>query len=123
MKNRLTNSTAGAIQNIASTVQLKQTHILIQSSSRLGIKTGTCLHSQNSRHHMDAIVWQHLFLTSGQLELDFWNSIQKNIITILVHILQLSAIPEYGSQQLHTGYGQPYLVCPCTYESFGKEFP
>ena len=52
MKNRLSNGTVGAIQNIASTVQLKQTHILIQSLSRLGIITGTCLHSQNSRHHM-----------------------------------------------------------------------
>ena len=26
----------------------------------------------------------------------------------------ISFIPEYGSQQLHTWYGQPYLVCPCT---------
>ena len=108
MKNRLTNSTVGAIQNIASTVQLKQTHILIQSSSQLGIITGTCLHLQKGRHHMG-------FLTSGQHELDFWNSIQKNMINnFSTYIAVISFIPEYWSQQLHTWYGQPYLVCPRT---------
>ena len=30
------------------------------------------------------------------------------------YIAVISFIPEYGSQQLHTWYGQPYWVCPCT---------
>ena len=38
------------------------------------------------------------------------------------YIAVISFIPEYGSQQLHTWYGQPYLACPCTCknESFWK---
>ena len=38
-----------------------------------------------------AIIWQPPFLTSGQIELSIWNSIQKNMITILIHTFQLSA--------------------------------
>ena len=71
----------------------------------------------------DAIVWQHPFLTSGQHELDFWNSIQKNMITIFnTYIAVISCIPEYGSQQLHTWYGQPYwyVHVPVQYKSFWK---
>ena len=39
-----------------------------------------------------AVAWQPPFLISGQHELGFWNSIQKDMITILIHILQLSAL-------------------------------
>ena len=50
----------------------------------------------------DAIVWQHPFLISGQFKFDFWNSIQKYMITIFnTYIADISFIPEYGSKQLH----------------------
>ena len=105
-----------------STVQSKQTHILIQSSSRLGIITGTCLHLQNVDIMWD-VIWQHPFLTSGQHELDFWNSIQKNMITILIHILQLSALcRNTGLSNCILGMGNltGCVHVPVKYELFWK---
>ena len=112
----------GPFKTLHSTVQLKQTHILIQSSSRLGIITGTCLHSQNVDIIWD-VIWQHPFLTSGQHELDFWNSIQKNMITILIHILQLSAsYRNTGLSNCILGMGNltGYVHVPVKYKSFWK---
>ena len=43
----------------------------------------------------DVVFWQHPFLTSGQHELDIWNSIQKNIVNDLsTHITVISFTPE-----------------------------
>ena len=112
----------GPFKTLHSTVQLKQTHILIQSLSRLGIITGTCLHSQNVDIMWD-VIWQHPFLTSGQHELDFWNSIQKNMITILIHILQLSALYQNtGLSNCILGMGNltGCVHVPVKYESFWK---
>ena len=63
----------------------------------------------------DAVIWQHPFLTSGQFELDFWNSIQKNMITILIHT-------EYGSQHYILGMGNltGYVHVPVKYKLFWK---
>ena len=130
MKNiRLTNGTVGAIQNITfnitfnSTVEFK--HILIQSSSRLGIIIGTCLHSQNGRHQLGC----NRLATSASdsnIELSIWNSIQKNMITILIHILQLSALyRDTGLSNCILGMGNLtwHVHVPVKMNRFGKEFP
>ena len=70
----------------------------------------------------DALVWQHPFLTSGQHELDFRNSIQKNMVTILVHILKLSALYRNTglSNCIHGMSNTRYVHVPVKYESFWK---
>ena len=83
---RLTNSTVGAIQTLHSTVQLNQkTHFNTIFESTWHHNRHLSSLAKIVDIIWDAIVWQHPFLTSGQLELDFWNSIQKNMITILIH--------------------------------------
>ena len=92
-KIRLTISTVGAIQNMHSTVQLNQkTHFNTIFESTWHHNRHLSSLAKMVDIIWDAIVWQHPFLTSGHHDLDFWNSIQKNMITILIHILQLSAV-------------------------------
>ena len=107
---RLTNSTVGAIQTLHSTVQLSQ-------------KTHFNTIFESTWHHNRHFVWQHPFLTYGQLELDFWNSIQKNMIKILIHILQLSALYQNtGLSNCILGMGNltGYVHVPVKWQSFWK---
>ena len=63
----------------------------------------------------DAVVWQHPFLTSGYMSSISGTQYTRTLLTTLVHVLQLSALyQKYVSPLLHTWYGQPYWICPCT---------
>ena len=72
----------------------------------------------------DAIIWQHPFLTSGQHELDIWNSIQKNIVNDLstcITVIQLYT-RNTGLSNCILGIGNLtwYVHVPVKYELFWK---
>ena len=115
MRNRLTNSTVGAIQNIAfnSTVEAN-THFntifeLTWHHNRHLSSLTKCRHHMGCTHLATSI--PDIGLTSARfLELNT----KEHDYNLNTYIAVISFIPEYGSQQLHTWYGQPYWVCPCT---------
>ena len=123
MRNRLTNSTVGAIQNIAfnSTVEAN-THFntIFESTWHHNWHLSSLA---KCRHHMGCTRLATSVPDIGLHELDFWNSIQKNMITILIHILQLSALyRNTGLSNCILGMGNltGYVHVPVKYESFWK---
>ena len=112
----------GPFQTLHSTVQLNQnTHFNTIFESTWHHNWHLSSLAKMVDINWGAIIWQPPLLTSGQIELSTWNSIQKNMITLLIHILQLSA--SYQTTVLGNcilGMGNLSIHVPVTYESFWK---